>query len=1096
MTAVDAAAMGGPTVLERLGSRSRLLVLALALALTPSLAVAGNALDGLLRESHLPGEPAVGISGIATHNAASAARRITSWCQSADATAARRPLIIARNEPLSAALASCHAYSRALTVARWEAWLQLAFRLLAALLLVAAVRAWATGGVRTLGRVCGALVVWASLVESFFLLLLLYDRLVPRADWLLWVPWLCDWIARIALGGLAAALLVAFVDQLHEDAERHRQTGTVNQARSLGATLGALRAHVVLALIFPIGMLVLATGADQIADVIRRLPGEPLQLVFAVLAFCALAVVMTGSAQVVLEAVPIGQGAARLSLRWLAGVAAAVLVIGALLLIAVQAVGLLVLGGLLALALVTFWVRGAAPARASPIPGMGRHTIPLVLGIVPLLTVSLVTVRAEVVDAYVATIAHSPRAAIVFMLVGALCLQFLAWLAVFRIHHRVDPAWSKLFERIARPLPESEADVAARPREARPTRVFLFWVSVSAALLVIGLVALVWPLRAAGLGALALLAVFFMLAALFCSVLLVASELIRPPVMLARLGLNRIPFFVLIALWLALAAQFDDSGYHHVRTLAPVGAAEQSQPTLERWFGNWSSEQAQVGWMREPPPPAATTATDVTRRRVIPMLLVSAEGGGIRAAFWTALALQCALEGADSTRCPAVAKPAPGSALRRRAALRNALFLASGASGGSVGIAFWAAHVINAAPPGTARAPTGDREDWVEKRLGDDFVAPTIASMLFSDAPNAFLRIGRLPDRAAALERAFEQSYVSDTTLDGRLARTFAGTPLPSSLLATPFFRSFLARYDAPGLAAQPPVPLMILNSTSVTDGCRIDTAPLALAVHGEARESVGAPTPLNCLSIDRFVYGSPPPTTQSETTLAQLIAAPGPTQALVGTTDIAALLCRDVPQQARDMRLSTAAVLSARFPYVAPSGRLDRTCAPSLTEYGVDGGYRDNSGSAAIVETWQVLRPLVRAYNAQPDSTSCIVPILMHVDNHYNGVPAPSAQHPPNEALVPVTTTSAIRDGWGNAERQAEAALFSNGDAIAPSSPVRSQYVDVTPTAHPGLEAPLGWTLSHASQRDLEDQMAKSSAMASLRKWLWGKTLRCDGRH
>ena len=765
------------------------------------------------------------------------------------------------------------------------------------------------------------------------------------------------------------------------------------------------------------------------------------------------------------------------------------LVAGGLLLLTVQAVGLLVLAGVLVLVLVTFWVRGAAQAKASPIPGMGSHSIPLVLGIVPLLTVSLVTVRAEVVDAYVATVAHSPRAAIILMLIGALCLQLLAWLAVFGVHHRVDPAWKQLFKRIAPTPSETREDHVP----IRPVLAFVFWSVVFVELLAIALYALFEPLGAARLGTLALLAVFFMLAALICSVLLVASELVRPPVLLARLNINRIPFFILIALWLALAANFDDSGYRHVRTLDSIGTAARSQPTLERWFGTWSSEQAQVGWMTEPPAPAPAT-TDTTRRRVIPMILVSAEGGGIRAAFWTALALQCALDGADSTRCPRVEKPAPGSARLRRDALRNALFLASGASGGSVGLAFWAAHVINAAPPWSVAAPTGDGQDWVEKRLGDDFVAPTIASLLFSDAPNAFVRLGRQPDRAAALEEAFERAYTADVKLDPRLAKTFAGARPPASLLATPFFHSFLARYDSTTAAAQPPVPLLILNSTSVTDGCRIDVSPLSLAVHGETHGASGTSTPLNCLSIDRFVYGSPP-VTQNETTLDDLVATPPPTQALVGTTDIAELMCRDVPADARELRLSTAAVLSARFPYVAPSGRLDRSCKPSLTEYGVDGGYRDNSGSAAIVETWQVLRPLVRAYNAQPGSPSCIVPILIHIDNHYNGVPSPPAQHPPSEALVPVTTTSAIRDGWGNAERQAEAAPVSSGDAIAPSSPVRSQYIDVTPTAHPGLEAPLGWTLSHASQRDLEDQMARSSAMTSLRKWLWGKTLRCDGQ-
>src|SRR5690606_139802 len=49
------------------------------------------------------------------------------------------------------------------------------------------------------------------------------------------------------------------------------------------------------------------------------------------------------------------------------------------------------------------------------------------------------------------------------------------------------------------------------------------------------------------------------------------------------------------------------------------------------------------------------------------------------------------------------------------------------------------------------------------------------------------------------------------------------------------------------------------------------------------------------------------------------------------------------------DMRLSTAVVLGARFPYVSPAGRIENN-------YFVDGGYFDNSGAGAVHEMLQQL--------------------------------------------------------------------------------------------------------------------------------------------
>ncbi len=54
-----------------------------------------------------------------------------------------------------------------------------------------------------------------------------------------------------------------------------------------------------------------------------------------------------------------------------------------------------------------------------------------------------------------------------------------------------------------------------------------------------------------------------------------------------------------------------------------------------------------------------------------------------------------------------------------------------------------------------------------------------------------------------------------------------------------------------------------------------------------------------------------------------------------------------------KDMKLSTAVVMGARFPYISPAGRID-------SSYYVDGGYFDNSGAGFVHEMMMELRRMI----------------------------------------------------------------------------------------------------------------------------------------
>ena len=90
-----------------------------------------------------------------------------------------------------------------------------------------------------------------------------------------------------------------------------------------------------------------------------------------------------------------------------------------------------------------------------------------------------------------------------------------------------------------------------------------------------------------------------------------------------------------------------------------------------------------------------------------PEYLISAEGGGMRAAYWTAMLLQNMAD-----------KEGPQFLSKVR--------LLSGVSGGSVGIATWVA---------AQELPHEQRAAAIEKFLSQDFLSPLVAGLLFVDAP-------------------------------------------------------------------------------------------------------------------------------------------------------------------------------------------------------------------------------------------------------------------------------------------------------------------------------------------------------------------------
>jgi hypothetical protein len=529
-------------------------------------------------------------------------------------------------------------------------------------------------------------------------------------------------------------------------------------------------------------------------------------------------------------------------------------------------------------------------------------------------------------------------------------------------------------------------------------------------------------------GTVGVVLLFCLASALIGFALVGLTEMVAPPPSIAFVGLRRIPVLSLMLIWFVLSSYVDPAGFHSIRTRSGSSAAVE---TIDQAFVRWRPPLGATGT-----PARATAARNKQQRRVVPLVFVSAVGGGIRAAYWTALVLGCLTE-----------KAPPCQGAGPRVPKRN-LFAASGASGGSLGIVTYA-----------AAADRGEVTSSPAIHLRGDYLAPTMARMLFVDFPNSFLRLHGFDDRGAVLERAWERSWKPETTLQAGL------------------------------FARRKQWPLLFLNGTSVLDGCRFETSTIATSSRLR-HDRLAGPLVDGCLSLRH--YDTQPPPHGSD--YAYLKPA-SRTWSLAGTKDLSSFLCPD-----KDIRLSTAALLSARFPFVSPSGRV--RCGGGPSAYVVDGGYWDNTATETLIELWDHLQPRLAAYNANPLSSSCLVPVLIEIDNHYLSVAGPGHDARPKEVFVPTTTLGTVRNGREADSREEAALLFSAKD-FAPnqSALLGRQTLDRVahfyPQAHPGIQAPLGWTLSKSAQTDLEDQVHSGGNLSELKKvrsWFSGN-VRCSIR-
>ena len=325
--------------------------------------------------------------------------------------------------------------------------------------------------------------------------------------------------------------------------------------------------------------------------------------------------------------------------------------------------------------------------------------------------------------------------------------------------------------------------------------------------------------------------------------------------------------------------------------------------------------------------------------RIRPFVLLAAEGGGIRAATWTTATMA---ELVEAGSCAS-----------------NSVFLSSGVSGGSIGLAIaanpsWDPADLVGASPEEAHVMAEQMRADVLALSESTALATAMIGFLVSDpiAATTGLRLpsaesdGEWRDRASLIENSWRDA-------DERLA----------------------APYDADVAA---PTGAVALNATDIRSGCRAIVSQIELGPG-----DLGSTVPGTVMDHLQQFAGDDVKLSRQTNECSFGLSEPPLTLDVLDYFE-----CTPTEGEPRraNMDWATAGLLSARFPFVTPSGTVGGfygQCAMPRLQL-VDGGYAENSGLALLADTAPRIATLVRAYNTQVRSEDepLVVPYALYAEN------------------------------------------------------------------------------------------------------------------
>jgi hypothetical protein len=264
--------------------------------------------------------------------------------------------------------------------------------------------------------------------------------------------------------------------------------------------------------------------------------------------------------------------------------------------------------------------------------------------------------------------------------------------------------------------------------------------------------------------------------------------------------------FPVVTVTLACIALFSLSNGNHRIRLCPQMISTDSSDVCSEVRAQPAAENAREAldqWV-------ASRKDGLTR---LPLIIVAAEGGGVRAAYWTAAVL-AELEDRSPPAAP----------------LSDYVFGISSVSGGSLGASVFAALTVQGG---------NNFSDRSAQTLSRDFLGPTLVTLMFPDLLQRFLPLPVFEDRAMTLEQSFERAWretAGDDQFEAPFLDLWRGSRRP---------------------------PFLFVNSTMVESGERLVYAPFPIAGMLDARDGravLGNTVPLSTVvhNSARFPYVSP----------------------------------------------------------------------------------------------------------------------------------------------------------------------------------------------------------------------------------------------
>jgi hypothetical protein len=196
-----------------------------------------------------------------------------------------------------------------------------------------------------------------------------------------------------------------------------------------------------------------------------------------------------------------------------------------------------------------------------------------------------------------------------------------------------------------------------------------------------------------------------------------------------------------------------------------------------------------------------------------------------------------------------------------------------------------------------------------------------------------------------------------------------------------------------------------------------------------------------------------------------------------------------------RDIPVTTAARLSATFPFVSPAARADADDEARGYTHVVDGGYFDNYGISALSA---IVHAALEPLPARPDRPRRVLVLEVCDSSSCSGDPAPSAPSAggedrawPYQLVAPLSAVVAMRSAAQRAANRTTLRLLKDYWRT------QGACIESLPLAFGEGETPMSWHMTGIQKRAIDDAWSRIGAAAheTVERFLEGEAVTSEGR-